>query len=53
MKKKTSQVRKPKTMPAKPDGTIGEADLNKVAGSGGAAGGVADRSKPPIQPSSR
>jgi hypothetical protein len=47
---KTSQVRKPNTVPAKRDGTIGEADLNKVAGSGGATGGVADRSKPPIQP---
>ena len=31
---KTSQVRKPKAMPAKPDGTIGEADLNEIAGSG-------------------
>jgi hypothetical protein len=47
---KTSQVRKPDTAPAKPEATIGETDLNKVAGSGGAAGGVADRSKPPIQP---
>jgi hypothetical protein len=51
--KKTSQVRKPNIMPAKPDGTIGEADLNKIAGSGGAAGGVADRTKPPIQPASK
>jgi hypothetical protein len=31
-----SQVRKP--TPAKPQGAVGEADLDKVAGSGGPAG---------------
>jgi hypothetical protein len=36
-----SQVRKPATAPAKPQGVIGEADLDKVAASGGpVSGGV-------------
>jgi hypothetical protein len=42
--KKMSQVRTPAPPPAKPQGVIGETDLDKVVASGGAAGGIADRS---------
>jgi hypothetical protein len=48
---KKMQVRKPATTPAKPEGVIRGADLDKVVGSGGAAGGVAD--KLPIQSAAR
>jgi hypothetical protein len=42
--KKMSDVRKPATAPEKPQGVIGETDLDKVVACGGAAGGIADRS---------
>jgi hypothetical protein len=42
--KKNSDVRKPAATPATPQGVIGQTDLDKVVASGGAAGGVADRS---------
>jgi hypothetical protein len=41
--KKMSQVRKPAPPPSKPQGVVGETELDKVVASGGAAGGVADR----------
>jgi hypothetical protein len=42
--KKVAQVRQPAATPAKPQGVIGEAELDKVVASGGAPGGVMDRS---------
>ena len=49
--RKRSQVDKPATTLAKPEGVISEAELDKVVGCGGAAGGVAD--KLPIQPAAQ